>query len=133
MFCRKKLIAVAIGFFRFIVRLAGARFNGCEFISISFRNHFYASIGRPRKYPLHAMLWALILQRIFAIPTDSLLIVFLQYSKELKNFRKFKKVPESGINWVFSGEILGLLIAGDFTTSQGMREDFKAFCIFSIK
>jgi len=41
-----------------------------EFISISFRNHFYASTGRPRKYPLHAMLWALILQRIFSIPTD---------------------------------------------------------------
>lgn len=66
-----------------------------EFISISFRNHFYASTGRPRKYPLHAMLWALILQRIFSIPTDSLLIVFLQYSKELKNFCGFKKVPDA--------------------------------------
>ena len=41
-----------------------------EFIPISFRNHFYASTGRTRKYPLQALLWALIIQRIFSIPTD---------------------------------------------------------------
>ena len=51
-----------------------------EIIPISFRNHFYASTGRSRKYPLHAMLWALIIQRIFSIPTDQLLLVFLTYS-----------------------------------------------------
>ena len=44
-----------------------------EFIPISFRNHFYASTGRTRKYPLQAFLWALIIQRIFSIPTDQLL------------------------------------------------------------
>ena len=27
-----------------------------EIISISFNNHFYASTGRTRKYPLHALL-----------------------------------------------------------------------------
>ena len=32
------------------------------FIPISFRNHFYASTGRTRKYPLQAFLWALIIQ-----------------------------------------------------------------------
>ncbi len=48
-----------------------------EFISTSFRNHFYASTGRHRKYHLTAMLWALLLQRTFSIPTDSLLIIFL--------------------------------------------------------
>ena len=47
-----------------------------EFIPVSFLNHYYASTGRPREYPLQAMLWALILQRIFSIPTDSLLIAF---------------------------------------------------------
>ena len=41
-----------------------------EFIPISFRNHFYASPGRSRKYPLRAFLWALIIQHIFSIPTD---------------------------------------------------------------
>ena len=54
-----------------------------EIIPISFRNHFYESTGRSRKYPLHAMLWALIIQRIFSIPTVQLLLVFLTYSKPL--------------------------------------------------
>ena len=36
-----------------------------EIIPISFRNHFYASTGRTRKYPLQTFLWALIIQRIF--------------------------------------------------------------------
>ena len=66
-----------------------------EIIPFSFRNHFYASTGRSRKYPLHAMLWALIIQRIFSIPTDSLLLVFLAYSKELREFCGFSKIPDA--------------------------------------
>lgn len=46
-----------------------------EIVPVSFRKHFYASTGRTRKYPLNAFLWALIIQRIFSIPTDSLLLV----------------------------------------------------------
>ena len=37
-----------------------------EIIPITFRNHFYASTVRTRKYPLNAFLWALIIQRIFS-------------------------------------------------------------------
>jgi transposase len=66
-----------------------------EIVPISFRNHFYASTGRSRKYPLHSMLWALIIQRIFSIPTDSLLLVFLQYSRDLREFCGFNKVPDA--------------------------------------
>lgn len=66
-----------------------------KFIPISFRNHFYASTGRPREYSLNAMLWALLLQRIFSIPTDTLLIIFLKYSKELREFCGFDKVPDA--------------------------------------
>ena len=65
-----------------------------EIIPISFRNHFYASTGRTRKYPLHALLWALIIQRIFSIPTDQLLLTFLAYSKPLRDFCGFSKVPD---------------------------------------
>jgi hypothetical protein len=75
--------------------LLESNLNLDEFIPVTFRNHFYASTGRPRKYLLHAMLWALILQRIFSIPTDSLLITFLQYSKELRDFCGFEKVPDA--------------------------------------
>ena len=66
-----------------------------EFIPISFRNHFYASTGRSRKYPLHAFLWALIIQRIFSIPTDQLLLTFLSYSKPLRDFCGFTKIPDA--------------------------------------
>ena len=66
-----------------------------EIIPDSFRNHFYASTGRSRKYPLHALLWALIIQRIFSIPTDSLLLVFLNYSRHLREFCGFNKVPDA--------------------------------------
>ena len=56
-----------------------------EIIPFSFYNHYYAATGRNRKYPLTAMLWALIIQHLFSIPTDSLLPVFLHYSKHLEN------------------------------------------------
>lgn len=66
-----------------------------KFIPYSFIHNFYASTGRPRKYPLNAMIWALILQRILSIPTDTLLIIFLKYSKELREFCGFNKVPDA--------------------------------------
>ena len=66
-----------------------------KLIPISFRNHFYTSTGRTRKYPLQAFLWALIIQRIFSIPTDQLLLTFLVYSKPLREFCGFSKVPDA--------------------------------------
>lgn len=66
-----------------------------EIIPLSFFNHFYASTGRKRKYPLRAFLWALIIQRIFSIPTDQLLLTFLTYSKPLRDFCGFTKVPDA--------------------------------------
>ena len=66
-----------------------------EIVPFTFNLHFYASTGRPRKYSLYSMLWALIIQRIFSIPTDSLLILFLNYSKDLREFCGFDKVPDT--------------------------------------
>ena len=66
-----------------------------EIIPVTFYNHFYASTGRIRKYPLKAFLWALIIQRIFTIPTDQLLLVFLHYSSHLREFCGFHKVPDA--------------------------------------
>ncbi len=66
-----------------------------EIIPVTFYNHFYASTGRTRKYPLRAFLWALIIQRIFSIPTDQLLLTFLCYSKPLREFCGFSKVPDA--------------------------------------
>ena len=70
-----------------------------EIVPISFRRHYYASTGRNRKYPLNAMLWALIIQRLFSIPTDSLLLIFLQYAnriiKQLKSYAKANNFDDS--------------------------------------
>ncbi len=66
-----------------------------EVIPVTFRNHFYASTGRSRKYPLKAFLWALIIQRVFSIPTDQLLLAFLHYSRPLREFCGFSKVPDA--------------------------------------
>ena len=61
-----------------------------EIVPASFRCHFYASTGRPREYHLTSLLWALIIQQIFSIPTDSLLLTFLNYSKDLRSeFRNY--------------------------------------------
>ena len=54
-----------------------------EIIPTTFYSHFYASTGRTRKYSLHALLWALIIQCIFSIPTDQLLLTFLFITKTL--------------------------------------------------
>lgn len=65
-----------------------------EIVPASFYTRFCSWTGRPREYPLHGFLWALILQKIFSIPKDSLLLIFLHYSKELREFCGFDKVPD---------------------------------------
>lgn len=46
-----------------------------KIVPFTFNDHFYASTGRPHKYSLYSILWALIIQRIFSIDTDSLSII----------------------------------------------------------
>jgi len=79
----------------YFLQLLESNLNLDELIPINFRNKFYAPTGRPRTYKLKAMLWALILQRIFSISEDSLLITFLTFSKELREFCGFQKVPDA--------------------------------------
>ncbi|MEY8333956.1 transposase [Lachnospiraceae bacterium 47-T17] len=66
-----------------------------EIVPVSFVSHFHARTGRPRKHQLYPMLKALLIQRIFSIPTDMLLIVFLKYSQELRDFCGFDVVPDA--------------------------------------
>lgn len=66
-----------------------------EFVPVSFVTHFHASTGRPRKHQLYPMLKAFLIQRIFSIPTDMLLIVFLKYSQEFRVFCGFDVVPDA--------------------------------------
>ena len=66
-----------------------------EIVPVSFISHFHAATGRPRKHLLYPMLRALLLQLIFSVPTTSLLIIFLIYSQELRDFCGFDVVPDS--------------------------------------
>lgn len=77
------------------LRLLEENINLEKLIPMTFRNHFYLRFGRPRDYSLDAFIWALLLQKIFTIPTDSLLLIFLHYSKELRDFCGFTKVPDA--------------------------------------
>lgn len=77
------------------LQLLDKTINLDEIVPVSFVTHFHARTGRPRKHQLYPMLKALLLQRIFAIPTDSLLIIFLKYSQELRDFCGFDVVPDA--------------------------------------
>lgn len=56
---------------------------------------FYRNIGRPRKYPLVAFLKSLVLQKIFDYVHDSVLLVTLRHSREMRKFCGFQKVPDA--------------------------------------
>lgn len=66
-----------------------------DFIPPAFYSDFYRSLGRKRIYPLKGFLSALCLQKIFSIPTDSLLILLLNICSELRDFCGFHKVPDA--------------------------------------
>ena len=66
-----------------------------DIVPVSFINHFHASAGRPRRHLLFPILKALLLQLIFSIPTVSLLIIFLKFSQELRDFCGFSVVPDA--------------------------------------
>jgi len=66
-----------------------------EFIPLAFYTAFHKGIGRKRTFPLCGFLSALILQKILAIPSDSLLIILLNLCKELRDFCGFKKIPDA--------------------------------------
>ena len=65
------------------------------FIPFSFKKAFYANTGRPRGCSLYGYISALILQKIFNIPTDALLILILKFSSELRSFCGIHKVPDA--------------------------------------
>lgn len=91
--CQCKLIDDSPSFFA----LLSEHFDLDEFIPSEFYSAFYLSLGRNRLYSLHAFLTAFILQKIFSIPSDSLLLLFLHLCKELRDFCGFSKVPDASL------------------------------------
>lgn len=76
-------------------QLLEQHFDISLFIPPAFYHAFYQQLGRKRDYPLTGFLSALILQKIFPIPTDSLLILLLKLCKKLRDFCGFSKVPDA--------------------------------------
>lgn len=66
-----------------------------KYVSYEFKNAFYADTGRPRECSLHGYISALVLQKIFTIPTDTLLIIILKLSSELRHFCGIYNVPDA--------------------------------------
>ena len=66
-----------------------------SYIPFSFKKAFYADTSRPRGCSLYGYISALILQKIFNIPTDTLLIIILNLSSELRLFCGIDKVPDN--------------------------------------
>lgn len=91
--CQNQLIENTPSFFQILSEYS----NLDEFIPAEFQSAFYLSIGRNRIYSLHSFLSAFILQKIFSIPTDSLLLLFLNLCKELRHFCGFSKVPDASL------------------------------------
>lgn len=65
------------------------------YIPYSFKKAFYADTGRPRGCSLYGYISALVLQKIFNIPSDSLLILILNLSSEIRSFCGIDKVPDA--------------------------------------
>lgn len=76
------------------------------FIPDTFYYAFYRSLGRKRLYPLSSFWAALILQKIFSIPTDSLWILFLNLCKELRDFCGFQKVLDASLFTCFKQDFI---------------------------
>lgn len=91
--CQNKLIDDTPSFFSMLSEHVDLN----KFIPPEFQSAFYLSIGRTHIYPLHGFLSTFILQKIFSIPTDSLLLLFINLCKELRDFCGFSKVPNASL------------------------------------
>jgi len=64
-------------------------------IPARFYAAFYKRMGRPRDYPLVGFMKSLFLQKIFGYIDDSLLLLTLLHSREMREFCGFRKVPDA--------------------------------------
>jgi hypothetical protein len=71
------------------IKLLSQNFDIATFIPKSFTQHYYADLGRDRKYSLTSVLSALLIMQIFHIPTTALLTIFLVFSTEIRDFCSF--------------------------------------------
>lgn len=78
-----------------LFRLLDEHIDWDSLVPARFYTAFYQNIGRPRKYPLVAFLKGLVLQKVFGYVNDSVLLVTLRHSREMREFCGFQKVPDA--------------------------------------
>ena len=78
-----------------LFRLLDEHIDWDALVPARFYMAFYQNTGRPRKYPLVAFLKSLVLQKIFCYVNDSVLLVTLRHSREMRKFCGFSKVPDA--------------------------------------
>ena len=78
-----------------LFRLLDEHIDWDTLVPARFYMAFYQNTGRPRKYPLVAFLKSLVLQKIFCYVNDSVLLVTLRHSREMRKFCGFSKVPDA--------------------------------------
>jgi len=100
--CQELLIEQSPTFFQLLEKHINIR----DFIPNSFFLKFYHRIGRNRVYPLVGFLSSLIIQKIFSIPTDSMLILLLTICKELRDFCGFDNIPDAPLFTRFKQEFI---------------------------
>lgn len=81
-----------------------------KIVPASFRKYVYASTNRSRKYLSFAILWALIIHKIFSIPIDSLPQIFLHCSAHLREFYEFDKVPDASKITLFKQDTCSFML-----------------------
>lgn len=81
-----------------------------ELIPARFYSAFHQRMGRPRKYSLTGFIKALALQRIFGYIDDSLLLVTLRHSREMRDFCGFQKVPDAAKLTRFKQDFLPYIV-----------------------
>lgn len=78
-----------------LIRLFEEYIDLTIYIPRTFQNAYYKETGHPRDFKLTSMLSALIIQKILSIPETSMLINFLNLSKELRDFCGFSRIPDA--------------------------------------
>lgn len=78
-----------------LFRLLDKHIKWDSLIPARFYMAFYWNTGRQRKYPLAAFLKGLVLQKIFGYVNDSVLLITLRHSREMREFCGFQKVPDA--------------------------------------
>ena len=78
-----------------LLELLEEHINISELIPVNWFFHYNKDIGRPHNNSLESIVSSLLLQKMLSIPTIDLLITFLSFSKELRDFCGLKSIPDA--------------------------------------